>query len=1124
MAAGFTRSPSAPFWRLDGGPPACTVAYAPFDPSSSPPASLALDDTWTTYPGTYLVAPANVSLDATLAASLAAFRGGRPLRFVWVADPSPYGAYWQASAIAVAPGAAVTSGLSAVALGNLALWVGDGCPIAPDEGGDAIVITPRAGDAGSVYLTSDYGGASIGTGGVAVTVPFTGLQAGCATTAVSLADAGGAGDLERLDVGMRIFASDPAQPSLPDRLTSYRYPVLAAVQPSGARALPLSVSLDPVRPLDPQRTCFGLVPTGQTEGPELASCYVTTNGKAVHLIPLARSGAPATAAMFVLAVRALSNGPSPMDPFYLVPSGAFRIKVVDDAGNELTGPQSLMCGTSGIESVEIDQPGGELWFKPGGAALAVGKGLQPTVTTAYASVFGADGAAGRIYRAQADSAALFTPSVDAFMAFQPLIGTKLPGAPGGGALPDGYPMLAYTGIDDGDLDPYQQLEYQAVASTRRAAIAKLPQDTQNATLSATLHAARASAATVATTPSITPQGLLADVDANGTVVNLTLALSGAGAVELMGVTPDLVTALQSSQLFLVASDPSTLCAAQPSAGGTSTLAGAPPISGEVQIPGSPDGSQVWAIDAWPGTKWADSETLLVLKFAGKRLVDLAADTTTWAGDSGAKFNGGTGGVQTAQRILHGLIDEAQKSSAPEFAAFAALAADPTWQGILFLNAPVPPAELPTEIAGLAAGIDASAFKAHHIGLTVTPAVSTPGVITPSKSSLFGLIFYVSPHSAAGAPPPYAVNVLNLKVRFENSLVKTFASQIQLLVDELFGEPATLVDLAHDMAPRDANVLLLDGVYQQHGTTGGYTFTTPGDNLFSMSSAVLDSVDVATAQFVTVVPPTPGSPTTPAESRFVLAGSLRFKPAALDVFSFGPDSVATPQARQSAERLFYSNLWVTLDYVPNDATQDVYTFDASKMLPDPVQSVARSTSFFAGFPVTPTSFVHVRPHPAAKPGSDAPPAPATPASLGFLGIGTTPSLGGTIKAPWFGIVADLGFGTAGALAAEVGFKASMLISWSPGTPLSANAGVGLKLPGTGSGGKLLSLQGVLKLKIGELSLSEHDGTYVLELDRIALSVLMLSFPPKGQVDALLFADPTGQDHTTLGWYAGYAGDS
>ena len=83
------------------------------------------------------------------------------------------------------------------------------------------------------------------------------------------------------------------------------------------------------------------------------------------------------------------------------------------------------------------------------------------------------------------------------------------------------------------------------------------------------------------------------------------------------------------------------------------------------------------------------------------------------------------------------------------------------------------------------------------------------------------------------------------------------------------------------------------------------------------------------------------------------------------------------------------------------------------------------------------------------------------------------------------------------------------------------GVGLKLPGTGTGGKLLSLESVLKLKIGDLTFTRDPDAYVLALQQIAISVLTLSFPPGGQVDAFLFADPTGQDHTTLGWYAGYA---
>jgi hypothetical protein len=1080
--ASFTRTGSGPFWILDPAPAACAVGYLPFGPEP-PGQTVTLTESWRDYPGSYLIAPAGTVLDQALAGTLRAFLAGRPLRLVWAASPQQPAARWQASWIA-SDGRTV-SALSGLSLGSFALWLGAGCAIGPDAGGDDLTVTPRPGDPGSIYLTAGSGQAML-PATAPVTLPFTAGQAGCALTSLTLRP--GAGDLDRLDVGLRIFAPDARQPLLPDRLISRRFPVFSPVQPPPAAQLPVAVSLHPLLPLDPARSRLDLVPGDA--GPELASCYQTTNGLAVHLTPLAPPDAPARAAGFVLAVRALSDPPSPADPYYLVPSGAFRITVVNAGGEPVPGDQRLMCGTSGIEYV-LAGTGAELWFSPGGPALAAGRGLQATATTAYASVLGPGGAAGRTYRAQADSAALFAPAqTEGFLSFRELSGVVLPGAPAGGGLPAGYPMLPFTGIVDTDVGPYQQLEYQPVSGTRRAIIGAL--------------AGPPAPPGDAVTKSVTPQGLLAELDGSGTVVNLTLALSPAGPLVLRQVTANLAAALQSSQLFLVASDPATLCAAQP------------PDGGPVQIPGPPgDPGQSWTIDAWPAPPWSATATLLVLKFAGQPLTALAADTATWAGDGGTQFNPGTGGVAAAQAALQAVIAEAQASTDPEFAAFRALAGDPDWQGVLFLNAPVPPGDLPGQIAGLAAGLDASAFKAHHLGLTVTPTTVSGGAITPADSSLFGLIFYQSAASAASAQPPYAFNVSSLKVRFENSAVRTFASQIQLLVDELFGEAADLVDPA-TMQSRPDNVLVLDGVYQQQGATGGYTFITPEDNLFSMDSAVLDTVEVSTAQFVTVVPPgTPGG--APAESRFVLAGALRFKPAVLDVFSFGPDSVDTPAARLSAEQLRYANLWISLDYVPGDRTQDAYTFDASKLVPDPVQSVAREQSLFAGFPLTLAGFVHVPPQAAG--GTDK---PATPASLGFLGIGTTPPLGGSISAPWFGLVADLGFGTAGALAAEAGFKASMLMSWSPGSAAqAASAGVGLKLPGTGPGGKLLSLQGVLKLKIGELSLSRNDGTYLLQLDRIALSVLMLSFPSGGQLDALLFADPTGKDHTTLGWYAGYA---
>jgi hypothetical protein len=483
----------------------------------------------------------------------------------------------------------------------------------------------------------------------------------------------------------------------------------------------------------------------------------------------------------------------------------------------------------------------------------------------------------------------------------------------------------------------------------------------------------------------------------------------------------------------------------------------------------------------------------VIKHAGKSLATLAADLDAWTQPDA--FNPKVG---AAQRTLLGAIETARNQVAahPQFQPFVKLADDDTWQGILIFNCAMPLASLPAQLAGLAAGIDQSRFAAHHIGLTITPVAASAQQLNQTDSSLFGLVFYESPTSAAGAPGPYAFVVQSLLVRFANSAVADFASTIDLLVDELFGDPVELTE-------SKANVIELHGVYQQQGGASTYTFTTTKDNLFAATSAVLKTVDVASAQFVTVTPPGGGAQ---AESTFLLSGSLTFLPpasdpkTAFDLFSYAP--------------LAYSNLRITLQYTPGVPASDTYVFDASKLALDPAQSTARGESLFASFPLTPSGFIHV---PKA-------PKPATPSSLGFLGVQAAIAQG-ALGAPWFGVVADLGLGSAGALASEVGFKASMLAAWAPGSPKSPNVAIGLKLPGTGgSGGSLLSLESVLKLKIGGLQFERaDDGTYVLELDRIALSVLVLTFPPGGQVDALLFADPTGKDHTTLGWYAAYAKD-
>jgi hypothetical protein len=1057
VGAAFTRLGTGPIWTLDGAPAAVTAAFAPANPAAVPP-SLPLADTLSTYPGTYLFLPAGASLADPFPAALAAFVAAQPQppAFAWIPAPTDPPATWRTATLALAGGATV--GAAGVLLRSLALWIGAGCAIALDVAQDALVLTPP--DGSRVYFTAGAGAASWTTAGAPVTILFTGAQAGCLTTAITIDTSPASGDLDRLDVGLRMFTPVSDQALLPDRLDSWRYPVF---QPGGS--VPLQVSLDPLNPTVPSRTAFGLVPPNAGAGPELGSYYVTTNGLAVTLTPLADPPAA-----LVPAVRTLASPPAAADPLYLVPSGAFQLRVRDAQGNEATGEQKLACGISGVEYVTLGQPGSQIAFTAGGDALAAGRGLAGPSTTAYAWLTGPSGAS-LTYRAQPDSATVFTPSATAgFLGFYELAGQPLP--PASAQTQAVFPMLPFTGVAGGDVQPYADVELKAVAPTRRAIVD---------TAAAGQAQVRVAAADDSTVAAATPQGLVGEFTA-GVMTGLDLMRSNGSTVQIQAVSDALVSALQSNQLFLVVSDPATL----------QTSTSPPPVDWTVEIPATTDRGEWWQFDA--GTSWNAHDTLLVIKHAGKSLATLAADLTAWtAPDS---FNPK---VDAAQRTLLAAIETArnQRGEHPQFQPFVDLVDEDTWQGILILNCAMPLASLPAQLAGLAAGIDQKLFAAHHVGLTITPV--TPGAqqLTQTDSSLFGLVYYESPTSAAGAPGPYAFVVQSLLVRFANSAVADFASTIDLLVDELFGDPVELTE-------SKTNVIELLGVYQQQGGASTYTFTTTKDNVFAATSAVLKTVDVASAQFVTVTPPGGGGQ---AQSTFLLSGSLTFVPpakdpeTAFDLFSYAP--------------LAFSNLRIELQYTAGVQASDTYVFDASKLALDPAQSTPRTESLFASFPLTPSGFIHVPK--AAK--------PATPSSLGFLGVQAAIAQG-ALGAPWFGVVADLGLGSAGALASEVGFKASMLAAWAPGSPSSPNVAIGLRLPGTGgSGGKLLSLESVLKLKIGDLQfVRAADGTYVLELERIALSVLVLTFPPSGQVDALLFADPTGKDHTTLGWYAAYVKDA
>jgi hypothetical protein len=89
-------------------------------------------------------------------------------------------------------------------------------------------------------------------------------------------------------------------------------------------------------------------------------------------------------------------------------------------------------------------------------------------------------------------------------------------------------------------------------------------------------------------------------------------------------------------------------------------------------------------------------------------------------------------------------------------------------------------------------------------------------------------------------------------------------------------------------------------------------------------------------------------------------------------------------------------------------------------------------------------------------------------------------------------------------------------------------VGIQLPGTGGGAKLISLQSVLKLSIGQIRLGfdADKRSFLLQLTDIALKFFgLLKIPPGGSTLFYLFGNPQSDGKPSgLGWYAMYRKDA
>ena len=1022
--------------------------------------------------------------------------------------------------------------------------------------------------------SSDIGIRVTGSGSTIRTfVPLAGANAGCLTFTATVNPAVTFGP-RGLAVGFPLSARDTAS----GQLQQLFYPALSAPAALPA-SLAWVGTVDPLDPYNQKLSAkarlegvlrCGLLPAGQ---PALPSTYRTALGHATALLPLgAASGQPPVIGLQSGALAFGCAAPSPSQPAtskaLLTPAGRFGLSA---SGQAAGTPTNLLCGIFGSEQLSMTTYDGaapendSLLFVPASPAYAavfpfqaatldlpdsgnVATPLTADYLSCWASVL-KGGAAMPQYHAEPAGSPMYglPPSARAAALLRAVAAdTVLASAPPALPVPQGaahaFPLLPYGGaVSGGPLDISASLlssfESSIVAATRKAVISGGASATWQARAAASRRVrGLAAGEAVAEAPHYrtTPQGAVATVSSQAQdqdaflSVTLGQTLGAGGQVLPFGFRfPDAILqdALQTNQLFLVAVN-----AAHLSDGGAR-------FDNTVGIAG-------WTMQAQVGVGVTPTSyrNVMLLKYCSGSVRERVANPNAWSGapdfslaaDAGPSVQGiaYTGLSQWLQDLIEAAEVLAADNPASPYRHFLELVSDPAWTGVLVLQADLDPSSLPAGLQGIAAGLDLTRFVAHHFGFTASRVtVHGDGSITlDGNSSTFGLVDYQDPAFAAGQrnglPPDtpialpdtdnYAFRVLQLQVLFDNAVIKTFKSYVQLAVNGLLGSRVTATTFGGSAMPN--NGVVLDGSYIDQNGTGIYIFEQATPSIFSLDSNLLRHVAFQRIQFNCLGTTDAGATVL---NHFSVWGTLDFASlddrtgAVLDLLSFG---ALAPDLPPDGAGLAFSNLVIDMRYP--QTTPSAVRFDevTTSLAYDLDASQARPDSLFKGFGLELSGFI------AAADGQK-------PADFGFLPVSTALNLG-TLDGPWHGVVYDVTMGGPGALVSAAGFHSTLLLAWSPASTAGDDEQaffVGLSLPGAAPGARMISLQGIFKLAIDNIGLMRQkvpDGEsyyYCLRLDNIAIKFLGIAkLPPDANIQFFLFGDP--KNTGSLGWYAAYIADA
>lgn len=879
----------------------------------------------------------------------------------------------------------------------------------------------------------------------------------------------------------------------------------------------------------------------------LTSFFRTVYGAAINLLPDV-SGANTLPARLVFANGEFTSATT--QRFLVTPEGDFTIQMPSATNGT---PQYLIGGLQGTEFFSITpktaaKNGDKIRFiscQPAYAPKFPFEEASPVkqppedpnapllnnnFSTAWATLLAGEGNT-IYYIAQPKGSALFGSDALITPQYSDLFGHNTPGFTFTADDSISFPMVPYNGTTAGDgINSFSQeqimtFENQIVSPARRKYVGAL--STSKSLMPGNMRFSENVEPQISTTPS----GLLVSLITSGGQMQWKEVLLGqntdngtAYSLKFMNPKQQLIEALQTGDLMLVTANADYLGQLN------GTTPGEPAFLNTVSI-----GSWEMTANVGQQNKYNDYRNVMIIKAKKGKLYDpadaansLVANPSKWTqkdifaaptiiGQDGHLLPPDNDQLVILSQWLQTYFKQAaDKSGNKYFDKFNTIAQDDNWTGVLFLRVDI--SDLPENLVGVMAGVtDPNAFNAHHLAVEISPVKKDgSNAALNQPSSMFGLIYYEDPlfndqlqeSVMPASSSTYDFRLLTLKVLFENTAVSSFESLAQLTITEMFKMP---VNIMGDPANVYYNVML-KGSLQITDNQTLYSLSSQGDNTFYFDNNIIHKIQITNVMLSTRNADKSGN----ISSWFGMSGFIDYYIVSdpktcpiFDIFSFGNNAEEDFPNRG----LRFNNLGISMIFPASAPSQKQMVMDTSQINFDTAHSTPRTNSLFLNFALDLQELVFAD---AGTPLSD----------KGYIPVIPDVALSDMSTDSWYGLKMKLNMGTPGELAGKVSLNSYLLLAWSPKSTgdNTYRGGIGISLPGTGGGAKLISLQNIMKLSIGQIRLT-YDASqvsFLLMFTEVALQFLgLLKIPPNGSTLFYLFGNPdAGGKASGLGWYAMY----